>query len=63
MTVGELYKRLVVLPPKKYHSYYQKTKDTIAEAKEEFDDIMKTKNRATQRLCLLSWAWRWFGNV
>ena len=62
MSVGELYKRLVVLPPKKYHLYYQKTKTTIAEAKSEFKDILKEENRAIQRLALLSWAWRWFGN-
>ena len=62
MSVGELYKRLVVLPPKKYHLHLQKTKDTIAEAKVEFDAITKIKKPATQRLCLLSWAWRWFGN-
>ena len=36
MTVGELYKRLVVVLPKDYHSYYQKVKDTFVEAKTEF---------------------------
>ena len=46
MTVGELYKRLVLfdddLPPDSYHSYYQKVKDTIKEAQEDFkatDDL------------------------
>ena len=46
MTVGELYKRLVLfsdeLPPESYHSYYQKVKDTIKEVQEDFkvtDDL------------------------
>ena len=62
MGVGELYKRLVIELPEDYHVYYQKTKDTIGEAKKELDEIMEVKNRATQRLALLSWSWRWFGN-
>lgn len=46
MIIGELYKRLVLfdddLPPENYHTYYQKVKNTIKEAQEDFkvtDDL------------------------
>lgn len=58
MSVGELYKRLVVLPPRDYHTYYQKVKDTLEEAKEEIPDVWEDDAPWN----LEAWFERWFGN-
>ena len=62
MTEGKFYEDFIIAPSLTHSRLYNNIKVFYAEAKRELKEIEDIKNPASQRLVLLSWMWRWFGN-
>jgi len=60
LTVGELYKRLVVDPPRNYPNFYQEVKDLLLMAKDDFPlDFEKTHTLGRRHWAFYKWFNKW----